>query len=148
MTIFEDLPSTNTPINAMNLNNNFNAINSRPYIESAGTSGIWTYRKWSDGIGECWATYETETYASSSWGQWGGGLYVIDHAIPRINLPYTFIETPVVNCTPIPSTGNYWLYTNGQGSTTQTPEWGCARGSTLSYDFKAKVHLYVIGKWK
>ena len=39
------------------------------YIVSQGTIGIWTYRKWSSGIAECWGVQSYSTIdVSSEWG--------------------------------------------------------------------------------
>lgn len=37
-------------------------------IVEEGTSGTWTYRKWSSGIAECWGTY---SYTPTKWNAWG-----------------------------------------------------------------------------
>lgn len=37
------------------------------YVVEQGTSGIWTYRKWSSGVAECWGSY-TSTGGSSTEG--------------------------------------------------------------------------------
>lgn len=34
------------------------ALQKRPYIVEQGTSGIWTYEKWSNGISKCWGTFQ------------------------------------------------------------------------------------------
>lgn len=48
------------------------------YIVEKGTSGIWTYRKWSDGIAECWCS--TNGNVISGWSTDGITL----------TLPFTF----------------------------------------------------------
>lgn len=40
-----------------------------PFIVEQGTSGMWTYRKWSDGIAECWGV-KTQQVTLASWGSW------------------------------------------------------------------------------
>lgn len=52
---------------------------SASYIVEQGTSGIWTYRKWSDGIAECWCS--TNTSVPSGWSP-GSGII--------LTLPFTF----------------------------------------------------------
>ena len=46
-------------------------------IVESGTSGIWTYRKWSDGTAECWgtSTASTGSYYGSSAVYVGGVVY-------------------------------------------------------------------------
>lgn len=46
-----------------------------PVVIESGTSSIWTYRKWSDGVLECWGNYEYNFNASTSHTAWGGILY-------------------------------------------------------------------------
>ena len=38
-----------------------------PLVIEQGTSGIWTYRKWSDGTAECWGSKDI----SGSYSSWG-----------------------------------------------------------------------------
>lgn len=38
------------------------------YITDSGTSGNWTYRKWSDGTAECWGTFDCNITGWQSWG--------------------------------------------------------------------------------
>ena len=40
------------------------------YVVEQGTSGIWTYRKWSSGIAECWGAQSYSNIAVDS--AWGG----------------------------------------------------------------------------
>ena len=51
---------------------------SASYIVEQGTSGIWTYRKWSDGIAECWCS-KTDS-VPSGWS--GDGI--------TLTFPFTF----------------------------------------------------------
>ena len=50
------------------------------YIVEQGTSGIWTYRKWSSGIAECWGRADNKT-VPSGWSSSGINL----------GLPFTFL---------------------------------------------------------
>ena len=60
-------------------------ILSCPMVIEHGTSGIWTYRKWSDGTAECWALqkksftmtsgYGTDEYYSSGSETFPSGLF-------------------------------------------------------------------------
>lgn len=51
---------------------------SASYIVEQGTSGIWTYRKWSDGIAECWCSINSSI--PSGWS--GSGI--------TLTFPFTF----------------------------------------------------------
>ena len=48
------------------------------YIVDEGTDGIWTYRKWSDGIAECWGT----TSVPSSTYSANGGYKSVSETLP------------------------------------------------------------------
>lgn len=39
----------------------------RVYIVESGTSGMWNYRKWSDGTAECWGQ-KNQSVSATSWG--------------------------------------------------------------------------------
>lgn len=38
--------------------------NTKDYVVEQGTSGFWTYRKWSSGIAECWGQVNVTTYSA------------------------------------------------------------------------------------
>lgn len=69
------------------------ATSKQVYVTDEGTDGIWTYRKWSDGIAECWGIQEVQ---SSAFASWGTGYYSTSYSQPTFpaNL---FIETPTVS---------------------------------------------------
>lgn len=48
-------------------------ILSTPMVLETGTDGIWTYRKWSNGVAECWARTAVTTYTFTT--QSGYGYY-------------------------------------------------------------------------
>lgn len=101
-----------------------------PYITSSGTSGNWTYRKWSNGIAECWGVQKfTVNFQSSN------GIYY-DSDNGRATFPFTFKKLPTVvggssewhyaNWVNVwPNTSNYsgcgWIYfqTNNNGNNTE-----------------------------
>ena len=62
------------------------------YIVEQGTSGIWTYRKWSSGVAECWGSYAT-TGGSSAEGSlyWKGTSTAYPSGL--------FIGTPIAEAT-------------------------------------------------
>jgi hypothetical protein len=117
------------------------AINYLPKVVESGTSGMWTYRKWSDGTAECWADWESASYNPD--GQTAGWYRRI---LSNSNFPLNlFIETPKAffNLT-------YW----GNGY-----YWGTIRSITKdAYQLTtyrndnsastARGSLYAIGKWR
>jgi hypothetical protein len=57
------------------------------YIIQQGVSGIWTYRKWNNGVAECWGRYSTTLTKYTTVGSFAGytssvafpsGLFVSD----------------------------------------------------------------------
>lgn len=106
-------------------------------VVEEGTSGIWTYRKWSNGTAECWGTYEQ---------LFGAGETVI-----TLNLPFEFLDA------------NYdWLGSVSDpmigGSTAAYGTGvGCHARTTTNFSFRYKtvvassiatpVYMYIIGKW-
>lgn len=115
-------------------------VNTANYVVEQGTSGAWTYRKWSDGTSECWGS-NPATYQTSSTE---GGLY---YALSKATLPSgLFISTP----TSIVTVYGNWIggASTGSGSTmsslniyTWTPT-SDANTRALS----SQVHCF--GRWK
>ena len=58
----------------LNLKELISKITSTPLIVESGTSGIWTYRKWSDGTAECWGSKTPTTNPTPA--QWGSLYYI------------------------------------------------------------------------
>lgn len=79
-------------------------------IVESGTSGIWTYRKWSDGTAECWGNQKYTVTLRA-------GLAA---AVAQINAeyPFAFIDTPTTNVSIIEETD--WAHWIGQIITTTT----------------------------
>lgn len=73
------------------------------FIVEQGTSGIWTYRKWSSGICECWGSITTGTLTMNA----TGSIYaseVISYDAPDflnniITIQYTGSNLGVLGCT-------------------------------------------------
>ena len=116
-----------------------------PLIIEEGTSGIWRYRKWSNGVAECWGEVTRNLTCATAWGNW----YV--SAAFSEDLPTgLFIEPPIV----IPQQNNSAWQTGGVGksdnaatTTTNTGNWYIFRPTTASAG-NFKIVFYVIGSWK
>lgn len=121
-----------------------------PSIVEQGTSGIWTYRKWSDGVGECWGKKDFTVNVTSQWGS----MYT-SGAISgsNISFPYgLFAETPVVNASLlVRSAGGILMAPGGAGSNIasidQTGVYEIARGTSLS-NAAYTINYDVKGRWK
>lgn len=77
-----------TPLNAINMNKLLNKEDN-DYIVEQGTSGIWTYRRWSSGVAECWGRAFSTTPVTDT----------PEYCIANIELPPDlFIVDPIPNC--------------------------------------------------
>lgn len=117
------------------------------YVVEHGTSSIWTYRKWSSGIAECWGTVRTST----SFSVWTSPIYYGTTYVARQNFPTgLFIDTPneFVN---IYSAGSFdaWAGSDSTSrvSATQSGRYYPLRvGSGSSGDYITQ--FYEVGRWK
>lgn len=119
-------------------------IENLPSIVEHGTSGIWTYRKWSDGTSECWgAVTWTTTY--SSWS----GIYYSNESPAQDYPSGLFIEKPIENVTLQCGGGDGWLGANTQAnpSKDRTGRYYRMRPTTATSS-NATINIYSIGKWK
>lgn len=60
-------------------------------VVETGKSGIWEYRKWSDGTAECWGVQSYTNFQSTS--GYGSCYY---NTTGNINFPFTFTKVPIV----------------------------------------------------
>lgn len=111
------------------------------FVTEYGTSGIWTYRKWSNGIAECWGTSATVTM--DSWKEWGG-MYTASNVIPSYTYPVQFASAPMLQITyrAIKNGGLHYVETTG--TATRTPSVSVMRGTTGNGS-QGCVHFYAIG---
>lgn len=138
---FEDLPSTDTPINSENLNYNFNECK----IESGSNSnGNWI--KYADGTMECYKTVSGSADISTSWGS----LYISSY-IDLGTMPQEFIARPTITYSPQSPTGTqfFLIGDDGHGSGSAT-NFGCV--SLVRPNSRTGVNYYIDvtakGKWK
>ena len=135
----------------ININDNSLKYNGNniPFIVESGISGIWTYRKWSDGIAECWGNYNYQFNAGTAHTSWGG-VYYISEGLPAIDYPFTFTQIPVVNAFVYNNgtTGAYWVAARANGTTNATPPLYMLRGNSNASAGKFVVSYQVRGTWK
>lgn len=124
------------------------------YIESQGTTGKWTWRKWHSGIAEMWATFDTGKLVMTS--QTWGALYTASWMSLAVNkaaraYPFPFVANPVVSAAPTVKSGNVWMATNTENDVgtrlTHAPAYQCVRASDATVD-SPQISYYVIGKYK
>ena len=118
------------------------------YIEEAGTSGGWTYRKWSDGTAECWCKKDITGAGSQVWVS---PLYYFASYFDTINFPFTFLEVPIEQVNVIVSPNACWLYkeSEGQTTTTHTARYRPIKVNAFNTTSQTiTAAYYVIGRWK
>lgn len=113
------------------------------YIIEQGTSGIWTYRKWSSGIAECWGAYTASIAVSTAATAYGG------YRSGNISGPdypsALFVAAPCVTATVSTSQG-IWI-NNLAGSTATKPMFYLSCGVSLSASDRT-VDFHASGRWK
>lgn len=111
-------------------------------IVEQGTSGVWTYRKWSSGLAECWCKRSFDVNISSSWG----ALYY--GTATAFAYPFTFAEAPA--CVVDVEYGNndvsLFIASSGKGTTTNTRPVMLCRTTTGTVNCTLIYHAK--GRWK
>ena len=111
-------------------------------VSGSGSNIAWTYRKYNNGISECWGK-TTSVRSSNPWGN----IHYTSGVDPAWTYPSSlFIDTP--NCF-INYTSSVWCFTayNGTGSKDQTPK--SSPASAVSYNnITFTVFIHAIGRWK
>lgn len=124
-----------------------------PRIIESGTSGIWTYRKWSDGIYEAW--YQDENTAAYSFPNKYGAtvgsdriMYTtdsIDHDLPTFSNSLTFY-TGTASAISSFSWGLIWREdVNGSSKIRVRVATNANPGTNPS---SCRINLYIKGTWK
>ena len=113
-------------------------IRNLPTIVEQGTSGIWTYRKWSDGIAEVWGRQSQSISANSS----NANVYV--------SYPFTFAVDPLMTSVALGGGGSRDSHVH------QIPlSDGTARtrirlfySNTYTATVSISANMYIVGRWK
>lgn len=116
-----------------------------PVIVEEGTSGIWTYRKWSNGEAECIGKIPISSLAvDASIGGWYRSD-VIDGS--DYDYPFSFQAIPNVNMLYVTSNGTGgMIWATTQGERTAPPSFYIIR-PTSSSGVTGSVHVQVKGSW-
>ena len=115
-------------------------INDMVRVVETGTSGIWTYRKWSDGTAECWGR---KSYGLLVEASQGAVYYSADY---RENLP-SGLFTSVTSWSV--STNDNWSWTGKAEANTSAVVFRVVRGSPWSDTTSLVYAQFIIkGKWK
>lgn len=116
------------------------------FIVEAGTSGIWSYRKWNSGFAECWGRKTVNVAVNVAWGS----LYVSGYlGDSMVDLPFTFKEVPMINANLSANGAGGFLIASGSvpATTTSTGGYEIARG-TVGAANNYVINYDVRGRWK
>lgn len=111
-----------------------------PIVVETGTSGNWTYRKWSDGTAECWGLHTSSITQAGQTGQ----MYYSNPV--TLNLPFSLhsYSTSVASVT----FHDYaTMAVNVKFQSATTISYSVVRPTTTS-GITLYARIYVIGKWK
>lgn len=115
-------------------------LNTKMVIES-GTSGIWTYRKWSDGTAECWAKISE---GSITWSNlWTYAYY--SGQIARSFPTNLFVNTPIIMASAESNAGlNYITIITAGTSKSQVQYYITSSRNETRVCY---THIHAIGQW-
>ena len=110
-----------------------------PMIVEQGTSGIWKYRKWSDGTAECWGMTANASHAMTSPS--GNGYWVAEnHSLP------SGVFTSVNNVQANRNTGQGLVFISVYG--VSTTNISCYVSCTAQLTGSFSIYFSVKGRWK
>lgn len=122
------------------------------YVVAQGTTGKWTWRKWSNGTAEMWAVFGIDTLAiDEAWGSLYFGTWMrLAVNVSARQYPFSFTEEPTVTASYMGGSGDAWLISLVSASDnlkTRAPAYALARPNqgTIS---APRIAYYVIGKYK
>lgn len=141
--IFQDYPSTETPLNAENLNqvqtNIENAING---IVESGSNENGEWIKWADGTMICGKKITGTVACNKAWGS----LFETG-AISLGSWSQTFKKFHTISITNHGTSNGAWIETSYGASTTTCGSIMFCR-ATVKEDLNWSVHIIGYGKWK
>ena len=110
-----------------------------PMVVESGTSGIWTYRKWSDGTSECWGIWSgtlSYYYSANGFGGYNSGSIPFPSGV--------FNASPTVTADGAIGNG---FYVGSIPTATSTYVSVIAMGTALG-TVSCMFHIHAMGKWK
>ena len=111
-------------------------------IEEEGTSGSWTYRKWSSGVAECWAKI-TQTVTPGE--AWAGSLNLAPYVI-TVTTPIEFTGIDCVNASAY--VGSVHTITSYLTVTNPNKISISALSVYLTGQQECRAYVHVVGRWK
>ena len=114
-------------------------IKNNPSIVEQGTSGMWHYRKWSDGIAECWGIFSENTVSITT--TYGNAFY---GALRTVSFPSgLFVDRPTVSLS-LRNSNGVWAGKHGLSATFVSYYPYCAKSGNQTIE----ESVYAIGRWK
>ena len=122
------------------------------YIESQGTTGKWTWRKWHSGVAEMWATFGTDKLAiDEAWGSLYFGTWMRSDAnVSARKYPFAFVDTPTISVTYMGGESDAWLvslFSANDDLKTSAPAYALARPNERTINYP-RISYHVVGKYK
>lgn len=118
------------------------------YVVASGISNGWIYRKWKNGLAECWKKVDLTGGAfSPAWGE----IYPFSASTGEINYPFAFKEIPIEVASISRSGSNAcFLYKESATSNTinHTANYRPGKGGGNFSNQTITVSIQVVGKWK
>ena len=118
---------------------------SADYITAQGTTGVWTWRKWSSGIAECWGVQSYDTIDVSS--EWGS-IYESDGR--KLAFPSGLFTAAPEYCAITYGGGSLAVLSIellGLPSNSETQTFYLTR-ATAGTIINVKIQAHTIGRWK
>lgn len=117
------------------------------FVVEEATSGIWTYRKWNNGVSECWGSVNTST----SFSAWVSPIYYGATYCARQTFPTgLFIAAPIEQVSIYSSSSDMWICADNTNkvTSTQTGRYYPCRAGNPSGSTTYTVQFYDVGRWK
>lgn len=105
------------------------------HIVESGTSGIWTYRVWSDGTAECWG--RKTTYSKPEWDD--------SCAVCDGGFPFKFVDLPTVICSGYQQATHISHISMVVATTDSVSAYMCC-GRIPNSEYPCHFNFHVIGK--
>ena len=113
------------------------------YIVEEGTSGIWTYRKWSSGVSECWGIKTGSATVNTTWGS------VYEGSLGSETYPENlFISQPTVTTSSVHKGLASWVEMGSGSSATSTGALYMVRPSANTSNYPYGISIRAVGTWK
>lgn len=122
------------------------------YVVAQGTTGKWTWRKWSNGTAEMWSVFGTDKLAiDEAWGSLYFGTWMrSDVNVAARKYPFAFVDTPTISATYMGGESDAWLislFSASDDLKTGAPAYALARPNQGAINYP-RISYHVVGKYK